>query len=199
MRDAVATMGAILTDDIEGRDAVHVAVIAAVAAEDLVPGQDVGKDGGVANPVGIVDPFLREPVKEGQRFWLFLYPRTITSLKHSWTHPAFGDDVRPTISEQNIEASEQWLRDFIARSDCPSYEVLIAAAVGDHHKNLDPQYDADYFYSALEKWDSDNTYLHFGGRDAHGEIPPEFWDHVEVVTGRKIPRDKRATYFSCSC
>jgi hypothetical protein len=76
------------------RDAVHVAVAPMVAAERLLPGQHVGllEDGraGVAEElIGIVDPFLTEAVRPGQRFWLFLYPETITSLRHVWTHPAF--------------------------------------------------------------------------------------------------------------
>jgi hypothetical protein len=78
------------------RDAIHIAVAPVTAAEGLRPGQHVGvrNDGrastkGVAL-IGIVDPFLRTDVEEGQRCWLFLYPYTITSLRHDWTHPAFG-------------------------------------------------------------------------------------------------------------
>jgi hypothetical protein len=36
-----------------------------------------------------VDPFLADPVQPGQMFWLFLYPQTITGLRHVWEHLAF--------------------------------------------------------------------------------------------------------------
>jgi hypothetical protein len=75
------------------RDAIHVAVAPVEAAEDLLPGQHVGLVSGLASsasaPIGVVDPFLKAPVLKGQRFWLFLYPNTVTSLRHVWTHPAF--------------------------------------------------------------------------------------------------------------
>ena len=78
------------------RDAIHVAVAPVEAAEDLEPGGHVilrvgkavrAEDG--ADAIGIVDPFLTAPVRAGQRFWLFLLPNSITSLRHVWTHPAF--------------------------------------------------------------------------------------------------------------
>jgi hypothetical protein len=76
------------------RDAVHVAVAPVVAAAHLLPGQHVGvladgRAGADEEPIGVVDPFLTEAVRPGQRFWLLLYPGTITSLRHVWTHPAF--------------------------------------------------------------------------------------------------------------
>jgi hypothetical protein len=92
-----------------GRDAVHVAIAPTTAPCDLRPGQHVDRHGNPEGPgvvpVGIVDPFLREPVQAGQKFWLFLYPNTVTSLRHEWTHPAF-----PTTSSAEVnEAIKEYL------------------------------------------------------------------------------------------
>jgi hypothetical protein len=187
--DALETLGTIIGPG-QGRDAIHLAVEPAVAAQRLSPGEDVGfVDGGVGkceNPVGIVDPFIKGYVKKGEHFWLVVYPRQITSLRHVWTHPAFPDSELPPITEADREnarrvaerltgKSEKWLREFCANADCPGYEAVMAAAM-----NCEG-----------------DEYLHFGGQDAHGEIPSEFWDHFEVVTGKKIKN--RPTFFSCSC
>lgn len=78
------------------RDAMHFAVAPVVAHHRLDPGTDVAVTEGRAysiirdrGAVGIVDPFLQKEVEEGEQFWLFLYPNTITGLRHMWTHPAF--------------------------------------------------------------------------------------------------------------
>ena len=184
--DALDTLG-MLIDDTAKRDAIHLAVEPMIAGEDLHPGSRViVRDGaafycGYEGGVGIVDPFLPiSGLRKGRRFWLVLLPRTITSLRHVWEHPDFP--TQPGVAEPapDRDASERWLRDFVARSDCPPYEVLIAKAIDNR-----------------DSWSSE--YLHFSGRDAHGEIEPEFWKHVEVVTGVKIPHEQRAAYFSCSC
>ena len=182
--DALDTLGMVI-DDLQKRDAIHLAVEPVVAARKLHPGQDVGLVNGMADisdkPIGIVDPFLKGPVAKGDRFWLVVYPRQITSLRHVWTHPDIPETAAATPREVLVkQASEAWLRNFVETNDCPDYETLIAKAL-DNGDSWDP------------------AYLAFNGVDAHGDIPPEFWDHVEVVTGKKIPRQARAQYFSCSC
>ena len=94
-------LGQLIEDGDRRRDAIHIAVAPVTAAQRLAPGQHVGlvKEGNLElvgpcdRPVGVVDPFLREDVQPGQRFWLFMYPNTITSLRHVWTHPAFAPRV----------------------------------------------------------------------------------------------------------
>lgn len=89
----IPNLGELAAED-AWRDAIHVAVAPVVAASELQPGQHVGvlEDGradAIEKTIGIVDPFLTEPVHPGERFWLLTYPNTITSLRHVWTHPAF--------------------------------------------------------------------------------------------------------------
>jgi hypothetical protein len=175
----------------ERRDAIHIAVAPVIAARALTPGQHIGltADGKASTEagikIGIVDPFLSRNVNAGERFFLFLYPQTVTSLRHEWTHPAF-------TSTEEKDRSELWLRTFVARSDCPDYETVIAAASGERIPVIDEAYGP-------EPYVNDGEYLIFHGRDAHASIPPEFWTNLEIVTGKQIPTDKRATAFSCSC
>lgn len=90
-----------LIDSPVGRDAVHVAIAPVVCAdESLIPGSHVGLVGNTnavsiySHPyVGVVDPFLMGKVKHGEQFYLCLYPNTVTSLRHVWTHPAFKPKV----------------------------------------------------------------------------------------------------------
>lgn len=190
-KDAVATMGGILPDDTSGRDAVHVAVFSAFAAIKLFPGQDIaiihqGDDDIEVAPIGetvaIVDPFLKTAVIPGERFWAYLYPRTITALSHRWSHPALGEKTATYASPSHKLLSEQWLRDFCESADCPAYEEVMG--------------EVSRFLAGTGN--SDTEYMHFDGSDAHGEIPSEFWHHVGIVLGQDITGPK-PSYFSCSC
>ena len=90
-------LGHLIEDGDRRRDAIHIAIAPVTAVQRLAPGQHVGlvkEDnlelvGPCECNIGIVDPFLVADVEPGQRFWLFLYPGTITGLRHVWTHPAF--------------------------------------------------------------------------------------------------------------
>ena len=89
-------LGQLITDGEMRRDAVHVAIAPVMATETLRPGQHVGLIGDNQHagpsdePVGVVDPFLQESVQKGERFLLWLYPNTVTGIRHIWTHPAFS-------------------------------------------------------------------------------------------------------------
>ncbi|HVK17304.1 MAG TPA: hypothetical protein VM533_10175 [Fimbriiglobus sp.] len=103
-------LGSLIDDGDRRRDAVHIAVAPVTAAGTLAPGQHVGfvSEGnletvGVSeSPIGIVDPFLREPVQKGERFWLFVYPNTITGLRHVWTHPAFQAQYQSAMKRETM-------------------------------------------------------------------------------------------------
>ena len=90
-------LGQLIEDGDRRRDAIHIAVAPVTAADRPAPGQHVGlvEEGDLERvdpcdrPIGVVDPFLAAEVESGQRFWLFLYPGTITGLRHVWSHPAF--------------------------------------------------------------------------------------------------------------
>lgn len=209
MKDAVATMGNLLPDDAWGRDAVHVAVFSAFSTETLFGGQPVsivseeGKDMRVSRngtSVGIVDPFFLKTIEPGKRFWVYLYPRTITALSHRWSHPAFENMQSDGTAQiyvtpaMKLEA-EEWLRAFCHRSDCPSYEYLVEVS----EKIAAGMTEEWQPHEENNGWSYHDDYLHFGGRDAHSDIPEEFWTHMEMVVGRQIFKGTKPSYFSCSC
>ncbi len=203
MPDTIETLGKLISNT-QQRDAIHIAVAPVVSANEtpLAPGQPIGissagSDGTVyvkanAESIGIVDPFLKYKVLNGQRFWLFLYPATITSLRHEWTHPAFQaaaeevstvkpsmavTNLSPSVSSTMLKISEQWIVDY-AFSMGISYGSLM---------------------EATKEWLTDGSYYNGGSMFEGESLPDEYWSHFEQVTGLKVPESARHSFFSCSC
>lgn len=173
-----------LLGDGHKKDAIHIAVAPVIAGHDLRPGQRVRVShiGGKAMAWecdddekcdGAVDPFLSGDVKDGQRFFLFLTPGTITGLRHDWTHPAFPS----TSAATDTAESERWLRDYAERYRA-DYEEMLSGAVSRD----------GYCFG-----DDDGPPQYRGAEE-------EFWRHIENVTGKRFDSEHReATNFRCAC
>jgi hypothetical protein len=184
--DTQRTIGSLLSEDY-GRDAIHIAVAPVIATQRLKPGQHVGlvadgQAGSVEPTLGIVDPYLDADVKKGERFWLFLYPNTITSLRHEWTHPSFATAVTPTVrisQTDHVAKSRGWIEAHAAELDLTVNMLM---------RNAEEwlKYDEHTIQQGSEHW-----------RDTFNPI--EFWHHYEIVTGTVVPPDKKHSFYCCTC
>lgn len=180
--NAQFAIGKLITDE-QQRDAIHMAVAPVFAAERLAPGQHVGfigsgeVGGGAVKLLGIVDPFLPSPVFKGDKFWMFLYPNSITSLRHDWEHPDFFKDAYGGFkSNKSYPVEEGRLRIFADEAGI-TYERLLEGA---------------------EDFVENGNYMVDGGRWEGFDIYDSFWDDYEKVTGKKRS-DKKWGFFSCAC
>ena len=179
-----------LASESDQRDAIHVAIAPVVAGEALRPGQPIGfADGysgsdretvcGGSTQVGIVDPFLKANVFKGQRFYMLLFPGTITSLRHEWSHPAFANTL-PSEGISDRAFSERWLREYAAKMNCYDEPAVAFADL----------------LAGLQTND-----LHFHGTDLYGlsdlENHDELKRHAEQYLGITIDWERFA--FSCGC
>lgn len=164
------------------RDAIHVAVAPVVAAMKLSPGQDIGfvdddrRVGVTTDPIGIVDPFLKQMVCPDQTFWMFLYPNTVVAMRHHWQHPAFGGAVE-CVEDPKLKAQE-YIESMAERCGY-TYERIMEIA---ERYRLSGFYEMDNSETYKETW----------------EDWPEFWRHYETLTGKEVI-EKDAVPFTCSC
>ena len=205
--DALETLG-MLIDDSQKRDAIHLAVEPVIAGEILKPGEHIGlgEDGLAYGDVrkcknkflGIVDPFLSEKyVDVKQRFWMIIYPRQITSLRHVWVHP----DLKENNNASSVKFYE--LKDtLLVGKDCNNSLVWLE----DYAKSLGDYTATDLIQAASRFIDVGEYYLGKGKDDDfyyldfnHVQTNNEFWKHFEIVTNQKISDDKKTNFFTCSC
>ncbi len=193
--DALATLG-LPEIDVDGvpaaRDAIHLAVEPVIAGALLKPGERVvlrkteeglrAFRGDVSNGVGIVDPFLVKAVKKGQKFWLVLNPRTITSLRHVWAHPAFDSEVESTKGTELLtkisdpkETSKAYLE-----SVAETLDVTLSALI--RH---------------AEEFEANGTWWVSGGDFEGIGVGNDFWKHLSVYTGKEYKSE--GNFLSCSC
>jgi hypothetical protein len=187
--DKIPKLGNLITDD-QPRDAVHIAIAPVVASDLLYPGERIGFVGDAytvgSKPsavVGIVDPFLENPVKKGDKFYMFLLPNTITSLRHDWTHPAF--EAEDTVAEyeptffklKGAVEEEKWITEF-------------AEHIGTNYNDL---------MDAAKSYLSHGEYFVQGGDFEGYSIPDEFWEKYQIVTRETVDEDDRGSFLSCSC
>jgi hypothetical protein len=190
MNDTQHMLGKFLKDDEGERDAVHVAVIPVWAGEELSRGEIVHFVGGKIDTVmrcdtgeaaiGIIDPFLATmTVPKGKRVWLFLYPNTVTGMKHHWSHPVVDGQAATRDAMRRLGVvtdSEKWLKTLAAEQGV-SYDSLVDAFSQKHGEICFGQ-DIDYDKIGSEM----------------------FWEHMEDVTGKKFDESHRESVtYRCAC
>ena len=188
--DRVPKLGQLITEPQE-RDAVHIAVAPVIAGMEMYPGEHIGfaSEGDaftvVTNArkhIGIVDPFLKEKcVYPGEEFYMFLYPNTITSLRHDWIHPDFQKEdelatYQPTFNKlKGSPAEEKWVTELAERIGCTYTELMEAA----------------------DNYQATGEYFCRGG-DFEGQyIPDEFWEKYEIIKRETV--SDRSSFLTCSC
>lgn len=233
--DALETLGTIHTHE-EHRDAIHLGVEPVEAGEHLNPSEHIGigPDGKAYSTVdscvysnikalGIADPFLTSAINPGDKFWLVVYPRQITSLRHVWTHPDFDANEDQKVLDITEVKSEELMQE-IQRRLGVEYEPVKAVAT-----YTSPAYPESIGARMEAAWDWINSYaLGLGlftdelmeyadmwvdarrrgtwgeylckGGDLEGEhVSDEFWDNYDIVRGRITGDNERGSFFTCSC
>jgi len=175
------------------RDATHIAVLSVTSEGGLLPGQHIGfvpgskervdlalPEDGWPDPLGIVDPLLTTPPKAGEWFWMWMYPGTITGLRHEWDHPALTG--APTAHK--IVTAEAYMRHLADdMSDNVTYEDLLEAgddwAIRGDHTREDTESYQDVYSDFSE-----------GG---------DFWKYYQIIRGSVVPESDQVCPFTCSC
>lgn len=189
----------------ENRDAIHLAVEQVEAGVKLKAGDHIGlKDGKAVKKgvklLGIVDPFINDVIEKGDKFWLVLYPRMITSLRHVWSHPDFDDT--PEVAAIKVDVVKPTEKE-LAYQRIQAY----AESLGYEEDYYDGEYNvtADELIAYGEDFHEDNKrgrwgdYLCKGGLLEGVYTSESFWDDLEIYLGKELEESHRGNFFTCSC
>lgn len=176
------------------KDAIHIAIVPVCLGEDMEPGQHIRVVGGKAYradgcAIGMVDPFL-ESMYLPEDSWvnMFLFPETITDLRHEWSLASY-DDNKELVPLPRLDAeSVEWIENF-AHMHNTSYEGVIVRCQ-----------EALSFQRTYQGHDGRQiSWVTFYGRDIHS-TPEGFWEHYERATGwLTLPEQTERVTFTCSC
>lgn len=207
--DALDTLG-FRHSEKQHRDAIHLAVEQVTAGSSLKAGDNIGIKNGVAvkgtlkngvKNLGIADPFIQGGIAKGEQFWLVLYPRMITSLRHVWSHPDFDEtpevlEIKSAVSVPTPkELAYKWISDY-AESFGNYYDDDDSDGRGITAEDLISYGTGMAQSSKAGSW---GDYLVCGGL-LEGESPSgEFWNQLEIYNGEVIDHEHRQHFFSCSC
>lgn len=186
-------LGRLIEGDDAQRDAIHIAIIPLIIGEDYMQhgerfrlkygSKTIALSGeyenGATPTLGILDPFIDtfKSIMEGQKVWGFLFPGTVTGMRHHWKHPSFDKEETP----ENIY--EVWLREFADKWNF-NFSQLIEAGIGEG-KEL--------------------PYVVANGFDLHTADELEgdeekFWYNLEMYTKKNFsPEHRKGLTWSCTC
>lgn len=220
--DALETLG-FIHESVQYRDAIHLAVEPVRAGHVLSPGDHIGiKDGKAVSHryvknrdvklLGVVDPFLEDNVEMDEPFWLVVYPRQITSLRHVWSHPDFSEGVDimfpnvdgkdnvalgiPVVADMTPkQLAYQWIEDY-ANEISGSYHDYYSDTTEYADITAEELIDTAKTHLKEGSW---GDYIVYGGKFEGESLNPKFWDHLAIYLEQDIPEDRRRSFFSCSC
>jgi hypothetical protein len=228
--DALDTLGTCPIPENSGRDAIHLAVEPVICGPDwLEPGQHVAIANGVAlaadryMATGIVDPFVNRTIRPGEKFWFVVLPRTITSLRHVWSHPAFPEAQAVADTDPHyvwgfpVDTSES-----VSKADMTRLVEEMAAmphSLDNVHGFIPEQSMAmarmkewcnkigeryDYIMDEAKLFvDSGGDTYTYGEKDSGKfntvDMPDWFWETYQEIVRSEVPQELRRSFFTCSC
>lgn len=97
------------TPEVAGlKDAIHVAIVSCRAGSILKRAEPftINTDGEAIycnenKSIGVVNPFIKHPVKRGEIFWGILKMQEVPNVKHVWEHPSFTFEAPTTPVKYN--------------------------------------------------------------------------------------------------